>query len=398
MSSELIISSPATGLTVYAHVINQSGNYWNGTAFEAYTAGNYANYGTSLTENGSSGVYVGSFPTGITISGNYSVVYYSQAGGSPAQGTDTVIGSDTINWNGITTVSAAPTATLTSLVSEGLYMAGDSDPSDALQTRAEGNWIEEIKNDIWRQCKILKSLQTSSQIVFNRGQSLYAMPSDYAGMGEMSIRLLSGSHTGAVQSSTSSSVTLASSETATEEFIIGKEILITSGTAVKQMAQVISYNTSTKAASIYPSWTVNPVASDTYLIVERYKPLESNPVWDRDKLYYPNIPGEPCEFFPVGDESYSKFLLNIPPDKTYGAILRYYANIMTISTSGTLMATLYQKYRNLWIQGIFSRRLQDLDDDRAKSERQVYFNLLSDVVAQETYGMDIHTLQVSVSH
>lgn len=92
--------------TLYAHIMNSAGLRWNGTAFEAYSAGNYADYDIAMTEQGDSGVYVADFPTAITTGGTYEIFVYLQAGGSPAEG-DFVASTQSIDWTGSAIVSAS---------------------------------------------------------------------------------------------------------------------------------------------------------------------------------------------------------------------------------------------------------------------------------------------------
>lgn len=104
MANEIRGIGPS-GRTMYAHIVNGSGQRWNGSAFETYASANYANYDIALTENGTSGVYVGTFPTTITTAGFYEYFYYIQAGGSPAEG-DKVSGTGRVDWSGSVQVTA----------------------------------------------------------------------------------------------------------------------------------------------------------------------------------------------------------------------------------------------------------------------------------------------------
>lgn len=106
MANELRIAQ-GTGSAIYAHIVNAAARRWNGTSFEVYSSGNYPNYDIPMTEQGTSGVYVGNFPTGITDSGTYEIFYYIQTGGSAAEG-DPVAGVGSIVWDGSEAVSSAP--------------------------------------------------------------------------------------------------------------------------------------------------------------------------------------------------------------------------------------------------------------------------------------------------
>lgn len=95
-----------TGKTLYAQILNKTAQHYNGTTFETYAAGNWGNYDISLPEQGSSGVYVGDFPTAIVTSGTYDYLVFRQVGASPAEG-DPVINTGKIDWTGSTSASAA---------------------------------------------------------------------------------------------------------------------------------------------------------------------------------------------------------------------------------------------------------------------------------------------------
>lgn len=103
MANEIRGVSPSG--TLYAHLRNQAGLIWDGSAFETYASGSYADYDLAMTEQGDSGVYLANFPSTITTAGTYEYYVYLQAGGSPAEG-DPVIGTGKVDWTGI--ASAAP--------------------------------------------------------------------------------------------------------------------------------------------------------------------------------------------------------------------------------------------------------------------------------------------------
>lgn len=108
MSNELVGAS-GSGLTLYGNIINVSGERWNGSAFETYSSANYTNYAVTMTEDGSSGIYLGDFPTTITTGGHYQLIYYRAGGGTPAEG-DAIVGTGEIDWSGSTVVSGTVTA------------------------------------------------------------------------------------------------------------------------------------------------------------------------------------------------------------------------------------------------------------------------------------------------
>lgn len=97
-----------SGSTLYFHVRNTAAEVWSGANFEVYDVDNWATYDVALTEQESSLVYVGTFPT--LDAGVYSVFVYEQAGASPAAG-DELLGSSDKDWDGsaFTSLSAVET-------------------------------------------------------------------------------------------------------------------------------------------------------------------------------------------------------------------------------------------------------------------------------------------------
>lgn len=114
MASSIRAIAP-TGWTVYAHVMDEDDELWNGSAFEAYDSASWEEYDVALTEQGTSGIYVADFPSDIAA-GTYEVFTYKQDGASPAE-TDVVIGSYAITWTG-SAASSTPAAGSTMTGSE----------------------------------------------------------------------------------------------------------------------------------------------------------------------------------------------------------------------------------------------------------------------------------------
>jgi hypothetical protein len=104
MANELAYRHTATGATVYATIRSAARTYWNGSALEALTVANWANYTVVLTESpASSYFYVGTWPALLTAAGFYYVDVYAQASGTPAIA-DTLAGKLILYWNGSTAV------------------------------------------------------------------------------------------------------------------------------------------------------------------------------------------------------------------------------------------------------------------------------------------------------
>jgi hypothetical protein len=291
---------------------------------------------------------------------------------------------------------AAPTApTLATIVSEALKKAGHASPAAALTTRAQDYWMEEVKNDVFTLAKKLRSLQTQSVAILTKGKYRYAFPSDFSS--HISLTLLDGNNTGTAQTGAAGSITLAAASNFAQDWMIGKEILITGGTGAGSMSQCTAYDTSTKVATVSPNFATAPDNTSTYLIVESYSPLKEGPIWNLDENIYTTGKGTPNEFRIVGSASYGEFIITPPPDQTYyGLKLIYYADLMGIDLAGTLMATIYKRWRNVFIQGVKARCLENDDDERTDNEMKKYNGMLNLLVMREQYGMDLSNLNATI--
>lgn len=291
---------------------------------------------------------------------------------------------------------AAPTApTLTSITTEALKKAGHATPSSSKLTRAQDEWMAEVKADIWLIIKNLNFLQTSVIQTLVNGKSRYSMPTDFSN--GLTIEILDGNKRGTAQAGSTSSITLAAAETATD--IVGSEIAITSGTGQNSISRVTAYNTSTKVADVAPSW-VAPASGSGYTIIDTTWPLTEKPIWELRKAGNMTTRGIPRHYFPVGDADDGEYELYPIPYQTDAHVmvsrLTYYIDLTELDLAGTLMATLYKRWRNVFTQGVYAKALQDIQDSNAGREFAVYQSLLGVLAAKEQYGQDMSNLNITV--
>jgi hypothetical protein len=279
--------------------------------------------------------------------------------------------------------------TVNTLVLEGLYQAGETNPSASLVTRASTEWMEEIKNDIWQLGKKPKVLQVTSYTVIPIGQSRFAYPSDYSS--DIELTILYGTDQGIAQSGSINSITLASNDMSGTN-VIGKEILIMTGVGTGSYSQIVAYNSITKVASMVPNWTTAPIGGSTYMIVDIEYPVETRPVFSWERQTKLIEPLRPRYLYPIGDVNQGYFIFNTPPDVTYGGRLRYYADITQIDMASALFSTLLRRWRNMFVQGIKMKKLQVEDDDRVADEQGKYKRFLQDLIFRENYGSDISNI------
>lgn len=297
---------------------------------------------------------------------------------------------------------AAPTMpTSATIIAEGANKVfRGSIPSD-ITTRGT-LWLEEIKNDIWTQAKKLKSLQTTNKFVLTEGEGFISNPTDFSS--DLSLSLLEGQHYGVCQAGGSTTTAkLAADEDMAATYPIGKEIVVYL-TATKTTAFsgfITAFNTTTKVATFSPAISVSPDATYSYVVIESAKPIEQRQVIRLDEVYKYADRGTPESFYPVGDDSDGSYYLYPIPywgDSIPRVIAqRYYADLMEVDLSGTLIGTLYKRWRNMWIQGIFAKTLETTEDPRTDREMAKYKASVREVTARETYGSDLSNMSASVS-
>jgi hypothetical protein len=111
MSGELKLKYPVTGKTILALILSRDANSrWNGDMFVNISNVADANWTAGMvalteqaTYNGTkTGTYVGNFPAGITVAGEYAVEYYLSTAATPGS---QAVGSQDVWWNGTKTVA-----------------------------------------------------------------------------------------------------------------------------------------------------------------------------------------------------------------------------------------------------------------------------------------------------
>lgn len=289
-----------------------------------------------------------------------------------------------------------PVATITSIITEAFKKAGINSPSTDLMTRAQVQWLEEIRTDLWKRVKKAKFLQARSVTLLVNGLAKYQNPSDFES--DLTLEYATGSRYGTAQAGTLGTVTLAATENAQQADLIGKEIVLLSGSASGQISYIVGYDSTTKVATVSPSFTVAP-STDSYLIIDQYKPLDEKPLWEQQNLPNQTGQGIPDRFFPVGNATDGEFILWPVPYRTDSqpaiVLHRYYADISEIDTTGTLFATLLAKWRNLWLLGLKWKALDDADDDKEPAAQKAYLKELQEIT-RANYGNDLTNVQTKL--
>ena len=291
-----------------------------------------------------------------------------------------------------------------SLTIEGLSLGGHPNVSagSALQLRSE-LWVQEMWNDIQQRLngKRLNPLMVTSYGVTTNGVSRYALPPDFIKINN--ITLFSSNITGTAQTVTASAITLASSDTSAENDVLGKQILITSGSYAGNCSQVSAYNTTTKVATVTPNFSDSGITgTPDYMVLQTKYPLNEFLISNKDSYVDADYRGVPNAFMVMGqyngdvDET-GEFEIHPVPDALYGVQIRYFADLNLTDLTSNVIGTLCRKWSNLIIQKVLYKVLKD-DRNYAEANRQesIYHSMVSNMVSIEAYGYDMSNLTAKV--
>lgn len=296
---------------------------------------------------------------------------------------------------------AIPTApTVTSLVREGLRQARIFNPTSLQLTLYQTEVMEQLKNELWTALKQAKPLQTFSYTILVPGQSRYSCPTDYSS--DLTMVIMTGLVTGTAVSGTLNSLTIPESiGTLSPDQTLGKDLMITGGTASSSCSQIIGVTQNvngTTTLTVYPNFQAIPDGTSTFMLVDNQYPVEQDHIANYDKFRSAGL-DRPRKFYPMGDEDFDEFTFDVPPDATftYGLRMRYFVNIMTLDLNSVLMGTLYQKFREYWIKGIKAQALSDNDDTSAQEAFAERNMKLQELIMSQQYGTDLHNFRQHVA-
>jgi hypothetical protein len=277
---------------------------------------------------------------------------------------------------------AEPTApTRATLIDKALKLAGYASPTAALVTLAEG-WMETIKSELALKLPNgkAKSLIAFSSLVVSQGRARYALPTDVSFYGDIGMKLVWGTVTGAAAAGGAGTVTLAAGDTPT----LGQFILMTSGNSSGGYSQITAIVG--QQCTITPSFETDAAASDNYMLIASDYLLERRNYATYMFVSDPDTQGQPKHYYPYEDENDGEFILDPTPDGTYGVPYSYYDNLQTLDLAGTKISTLYHKYEAWWIKSIQAYALKNDDDNRWEATMNQADKMAEMIVAQESIG------------
>jgi hypothetical protein len=264
--------------------------------------------------------------------------------------------------------------TISSIVTEALKRAGRTSPSATQISDATEHQFREVKSDIMMVAPDHPYLQIVATASTIAGEQRYALPADANKM--VSLVLLNGpdDHRGTAQAATGTSITLDSDFPGGDDQLIGYYVLITGGTGAGQYRQITDYVSATKVATIDIAWTVTPTGSSTFLVVNETRQLWSYDMASEfDQLLNHVGLGRPYIASVYSDE----FNLYPVPDRIYGLLFRYYADLDQLDDTSAVFLNLLREWRSLWVQGVAVKVMQRFDEDRYQLELQVYQTMLA---------------------
>lgn len=286
---------------------------------------------------------------------------------------------------------AVPTPpTRSTLIAEGFKKANQLNPSAALLSRADTEWMNEIVNEVMvaatKYGGKLASLLATEYVMTVAGKSSYDYPSEY--LSDLSVTLLDGDERGTLQTATANSLTLASDAELTATTAQGKLAVIISGTGAGEAGQIYSYDATTKIALTTPSFTVTPVVGDGYVVVDKNYDLAPMAIRNKDMLYNEFVVQRPYQYSSLANNTSGRFEVFPVPDKVYPMRLRFYADLGKLDATGTLANTLYQNWRNLFVLGIAYKAYLDKSDTRAVKIQRDYEGMILMLLDREAGGRE----------
>lgn len=159
----MMLATAATGLTLYAVLLDAAGEAWNGSAFETPSAANWSDYALAMAEADTTGVYRGDMP-GVAA-GVYSFLVYRQVGGAAAVG-DPCIGAGSIRWTG-TAEEGVPDVDLSEVLAD---LAAIRLVTDAL----------DVSQVVYAPASNAGHLRITGGLTFEAAVSGLVIPSDWA--------------------------------------------------------------------------------------------------------------------------------------------------------------------------------------------------------------------------
>lgn len=285
-------------------------------------------------------------------------------------------------------MALATDPTVANLVDEALLIAGRRGSTDAFKARLTARAMEKIKTDIWAVSTTHKVLEATQTTVTTRGNARYDVPVDFNEL--ISVSLLDGpdDDRGTAQGGSASAITLKATDGGDENSRIGREVLLTGGTASGKVRTITAFNATTKVATVGEDWNATgdtatvPDGTTGYLVVSRYKDLKVRPYpLEIGELVDQTAPGRPSVAALYDDQLH---LAPVPDLSTYGLRIRYYLQLIRLDLASTRYLNLIKEWENIWMAGLKVAIYDNFDDPRYERASTEYFGLLQALGNKQT--------------
>lgn len=270
-------------------------------------------------------------------------------------------------------VIAAPT--ILSVATEGLARGGRTSPSSTMLSSAQTIYLRGVMSDLHRVAACHSSLLVSGVRPTVRGVSRYAWPTDAEEIDRIALvatREADG-WTGSAQAGSSSSITFAASLNEPDLPLVGRHVYGTAPDA-ESWAQIKTYDNATKVAALTTVQGTAFAAAATYMIEgERFDMTPAHrsaqSLWK-----YGHTLQRPDTYILNG-----RYVdLNHAPDQVYILEYGYYVDLSRLDlTSDTFLRHL-REHEEIYIQGIAVKTMIRYDEDRRRSELQIYSGMLEE--------------------
>lgn len=276
--------SGLSGDTLYAVITNRSGQYWNtaSTSYEAFTVANWGDYAVSLSEDGSTGKFQLTFPSGIS-GGENDIDIRKQAGGSPAT-SDTSVASTAVVWDGSDIFAPFNTVTTQTVNITG----GDIHTRDSVgsiwdssvmpinkpvvdasgHTEAVDQTGADLNNFDPSSDTVATVTSVSNRVTANTDQ-INASAAAAQQLAKSAQRIVSGTVNTANTSASTTQFAASDITEATDDHFNGRIVIFTSGNLQNQATDITDYTTNGQGEGVFTVTTLteSPANSDTFIII-----------------------------------------------------------------------------------------------------------------------------------
>lgn len=219
--------------------------------------------------------------------------------------------------------------------------------------------FETLKSEMWAACKTDRLLETTDLMLTTIGKTDLTLPTAFDSEICLTVYDADDGYRGTAQAGSSTTITLATDFSSTAELMYGSLIFLLSGTGIAQYRQILSYDDTTKVATV-DAWTTAPDSTTAYLvatmnwILQRQDYVKDVHIAQRPARY--NRTGTGLSVFPA-------------PDKIYPILMVYRSNMTRLDDTGALFVKHLRERRSLWVQGVKTKTMLRYDDDRYMAEK-----------------------------